>query len=40
MTATSVIVPRLPAKGTKVYARLFSEGSGGIQYIDYTYTKQ
>jgi hypothetical protein len=38
-TATSVTVPSLPADGAKVYARLFSEGSGGIQYVDYTYTE-
>jgi hypothetical protein len=38
--ATSVTVPKLPANGVKVYARLFSEGSGGIQYVDYTYTAQ
>ena len=35
----SVTVPSLPADGAKVYARLFSEGSGGIQYVDYTYTE-
>ena len=38
--ATSVTVPKLPANGVKVYARLFSEGGGGIQYVDYTYTAQ
>ncbi|MGD0628766.1 MAG: choice-of-anchor D domain-containing protein [Terracidiphilus sp.] len=38
--ARSVTVPKLPAKGAKVYARLYSEGSGGIQYVDYTYTEQ
>jgi hypothetical protein len=38
--STSVTVPRLPANGAKVYARLFSEGSGGIQHVDYTYTAQ
>lgn len=38
--ALSVTVPKLPAKGAKVYARLYSEGSGGIQYVDYTYTEQ
>ncbi|MGD0630866.1 MAG: choice-of-anchor Q domain-containing protein [Terracidiphilus sp.] len=37
--ATSVTVPSLPAKGVKVYARLFSEGSGGTQYVDNTYTE-
>jgi hypothetical protein len=37
--ATSVTVPSLPANGAMVYARLFSEGSGGTQYIDYTYTE-
>jgi hypothetical protein len=36
---TSVTVPSLPADGAKVYARLFSEGSGGTQSIDYTYTE-
>ncbi len=39
-SATSVTVPKLPARGTKIYARLYSEGSGGIQYVDYTYTEQ
>jgi hypothetical protein len=39
-TANSVILPTLPAKGAKVYARLFSEGSGGTQYVDYTYTER
>jgi hypothetical protein len=39
-SATTVTVPSLPAKGAKVYARLFSEGRGGIQYVDYTYTEQ
>jgi hypothetical protein len=39
ISATSVTVLSLPAKGAKVYARLFSEGSGGIQYVDYTYTE-
>jgi len=39
-TATSATVTSLPAKGAKVYARLSSKGSGGTQYIDYTYTEQ
>jgi hypothetical protein len=38
--ALSATVPRLPAKGATIYARLFSEGSGGTQYIDYTYIEQ
>jgi large repetitive protein len=39
-TANSATVTRLPAKGAKVYARLYSKGSGGTQYIDCTYTEQ
>jgi hypothetical protein len=39
-TASSATVTSLPAKGVKVYARLSSEGSGGTQYIDYTYTEK
>ncbi|HUD14317.1 MAG TPA: choice-of-anchor D domain-containing protein [Terracidiphilus sp.] len=39
LTTTSATVPRLPAKGTTVYARLYSDGSGGEQYNDYTYTE-
>jgi hypothetical protein len=38
-SATTVTVPSLPARGAKVYARLFSERRGGIQYMDYTYTE-
>jgi sugar lactone lactonase YvrE len=37
---TSVTVSKLPSSGIKIYARLFSEGTGGIQYVDYTYTAQ
>jgi hypothetical protein len=39
LTTTSATVPRLPARGTTVYARLYSDGSGGEQYNDYTYTE-
>jgi hypothetical protein len=38
-TVTSITLPSLQAKGLKLYARLVSEGSGGTQYIDYTYTE-
>lgn len=39
LTTTSVTVPSLPAHGATVYARLFSIGSGGEQYSDYTFTE-
>jgi hypothetical protein len=39
-TATSATVPSLPAKGTTVYARLFSIIGGKSQYNDYTYTEE
>jgi hypothetical protein len=39
LTTTSVTVARLQAKGSTVYARLYSEGSGGLHYNDYTYTE-
>jgi hypothetical protein len=38
-TALSVTVPSLPAHGAKIYARLFSIGSGGEQFNDYTFTE-
>jgi sugar lactone lactonase YvrE len=37
-TATSVIVPVLPAKGGTIYARLFSDVGGRWESTDYTYT--
>ena len=37
LTTTSTIVPSLPAKGATVYARLFSQGPGGLQYNDYVF---
>ncbi|MGD0629881.1 MAG: IPT/TIG domain-containing protein, partial [Terracidiphilus sp.] len=37
--STSVMVPSLPAKAAKVYARLYSDVNGVTQYIDYTYTE-
>jgi hypothetical protein len=37
LTTTSTTVPRLPANGATVYARLYSNGSGGEQYSDYTF---
>ncbi|MGD0628767.1 MAG: protease pro-enzyme activation domain-containing protein [Terracidiphilus sp.] len=36
----SATVPSLPAKGTTVYARLYSDVNGVTQYNDYTYTEQ
>jgi hypothetical protein len=39
VTATSVVVPMLPAYGVAVYARLFSESGGMWQYHDYTFTE-
>jgi hypothetical protein len=40
-TATSATVPSLPAKGVKVYARLYSlVDGGGWQSTDYFYTEQ
>lgn len=39
-TTASATVTSLPAKGAKVYARLYSKGSGGTQYVDYTYIEQ
>jgi hypothetical protein len=37
--ATSAIAASVPAKGAKVYARLFSDVDGAIEYNDYTYTE-
>ena len=37
LTTASTIVPSLPAKGATVYARLFSQGPGGLQYNDYVF---
>jgi hypothetical protein len=39
ITALTTTVPSLPAHGAKIYARLFSVGSGGEQYNDYTFTE-
>jgi hypothetical protein len=39
-TSTSVTVPKVPAHGATVYARLYSDVNGVSQYIDYTYTEQ
>jgi hypothetical protein len=38
--ATSVTVPKLPARGVTVYARLYSVINGVSQYVDYTFTEQ
>jgi sugar lactone lactonase YvrE len=40
VTSTSVTVPSLPGKGATVYARLYSDVDGKIEYNDYTYTEQ
>jgi Bacterial Ig-like domain (group 3)/Abnormal spindle-like microcephaly-assoc'd, ASPM-SPD-2-Hydin len=37
LTTTSTTVPNLPARGATIYARLYSTGSGGEQYNDYTF---
>jgi hypothetical protein len=37
---TSVTVPKLPALGAKVYARLYYQIGGVWQFTDYTYTEQ
>jgi hypothetical protein len=37
--SASATVPSLPAKGATVYARLYSDVNGVIQYVDYTYTE-
>jgi len=39
-TALSTTVPVLPAKGVKVYARLYSYINGVWQYNDYLFTEQ
>jgi hypothetical protein len=39
-TATTATAPTLPAKGVKVYARLYSKINGAWQYNDYVYTEQ
>jgi len=38
-TATSAIVPTLPANGVEVYARLYSKINGIWRYNDYVYTE-
>jgi hypothetical protein len=35
----SATVPKLPARGSTIYARLFSMIGGAPQYVDYTYTE-
>jgi sugar lactone lactonase YvrE len=40
LTTTSTMVTKLPVKGAKVYARLYSLVYGVTQYNDYTYTEQ
>jgi hypothetical protein len=40
LTTTSTTVISLPAKGSTVYARLYSLVNGAVQYNDYTYTEQ
>jgi hypothetical protein len=40
LTTTSTTVTSLPATGVTVYARLYSYGSGGTKYNDYTYTEK
>jgi hypothetical protein len=39
VTTTSTTVTSLPAKATTVYARLYSDVDGVIEYNDYTYTE-
>jgi hypothetical protein len=39
LTTTSTTVTSLPAKGATVYARLYSEVDGKVEYNDYTYTE-
>ena len=39
LTTTSTTVISLPAKGAKVFARLYSLVNGTVQYNDYTYTE-
>jgi len=39
-SATTATAPTLPAKGVKVYARLYSKINGAWQYNDYVYTEQ
>jgi len=39
-TATSATVTSLPARGAKIYARLFSKAGSATLYNDYTYTEQ
>ncbi|MGD0629306.1 MAG: chitobiase/beta-hexosaminidase C-terminal domain-containing protein [Terracidiphilus sp.] len=38
--STSATVPSLPAKGATIYARLYSDVNGVVQYNDYTYIEQ
>jgi hypothetical protein len=40
VTSLSTTVTSVPASGVTVYARLFSYGTGGTQYYDYTYTEK
>jgi hypothetical protein len=40
VTSLSTTVASVPASGVTVYARLFSFGTGGTQYYDYTYTEK
>jgi hypothetical protein len=37
---TSTTVTALPAKGATVYARLYSDVDGVVEYNDYTYVEQ
>jgi hypothetical protein len=39
-TALTTTAPTLPAKGLKVYARLYSKINNVWQYNDYQYTEQ
>ena len=39
LTTLSTTVPKLPAKGATVYARLYSMVNGTVEYNDYTYTE-
>jgi hypothetical protein len=39
LTTTSTTVTSLPAKGATVYARLYSDVDGKVEYNDYTYTE-
>jgi len=39
LTENSIIVPKIPAHGATVYARLYSMVGGKVVSNDYTYTE-